>query len=181
VTRIRSLILNDSDVRSVLEGTKRMHAVAVKAVIPDGHIALNGTHKVVFCRHDGTARKLISKPYQAGDMVWVREAFGSAHPIQVADGRFSMSCTGGIPGPPRVGYRIVYRTDGEVAPVYFASEPPYRSLESDGRAPDQFAWCPSIHMPRWASRLTLRVTDVSVERDEGGQWTWMVSFERVTA
>ncbi|EKA7416329.1 hypothetical protein QUO08_003434 [Vibrio parahaemolyticus] len=32
-----------------------------------------------------------------------------------------------------------------------------------GGFPD-LKWTPSIHMPRWASRLTLRVTDVRIER-----------------
>lgn len=35
--------------------------------------------------------------------------------------------------------------------------------EADGRLPGAKYW-PSIHMPRWASRITLHVTDVRVQR-----------------
>ncbi len=42
-------------------------------------------------------------------------------------------------------------------PVVFAASDP-KMLTIDGK------WRPSIHMPRWASRLTLRITDVRVER-----------------
>lgn len=37
----------------------------------------------------------------------------------------------------------------------------YRASESPLR---EYVWRPSIHMPRWASRITLDVTDVRVER-----------------
>ena len=40
-------------------------------------------------------------------------------------------------------------------------------------------WHPSIHMPREAARLFLRVTDVRVEKKEdSGQWEWAYEFER---
>jgi hypothetical protein len=51
---------------------------------------------------------------------------------------------------PRLGYP---------API---AKPHYRA---DGDRPEwRGLWKPSIHMPRWASRLTLTVTDVRVQR-----------------
>ena len=40
----------------------------------------------------------------------------------------------------------------------------YRATDEDDCANRLFDWIPSTHMPRWASRLTLIVTDVRVER-----------------
>lgn len=40
----------------------------------------------------------------------------------------------------------------------------YRATEGEKCVPDGGKWRPSIHMPRWASRITLTVTDVRVER-----------------
>jgi hypothetical protein len=98
--------------------------------------------------------------WQPGDTLWVREAFcientGDYHgdhdvptdgrPIQVSD---DVECG--------AYWRI---------PHYRATDPdphivPYRCDADD----DRTRWRPSIHMPRWASRISLTITDVRRER-----------------
>lgn len=49
---------------------------------------------------------------------------------------------------------------GYYPPALTAEDVTYRADGDDGRK----VWRPSIHMPRWASRILLEVTDVRVER-----------------
>ncbi len=76
-----------------------------------------------------------------GSRLWVREAFG------VAESRFA----------PR-GCTLRYRADGATGDVVGESGLKYVGKDMS------FRWRPSIHMPRWASRLTLEITDVRVQR-----------------
>lgn len=79
-------------------------------------------------------------PYGApGDQLWVREGF-AVQPELWADNH----------GPQPIHY-----TADQV--IGFAGKPDQRQIE-DYRSK------PSIHMPRWASRITLRITDIRVER-----------------
>lgn len=89
-------------------------------------------------------------PYAPGDLLYVREAWG----------------VGTRPDPIQ-GWRdgIEYRAD-EIGLPDGESLPLYSDCVPDDVDLSEYAcrWRPSIHMPRWASRLTLRVTDVRVQR-----------------
>jgi hypothetical protein len=79
-------------------------------------------------------------PYgAAGDRLWVREAW-NAHALTGAGEPVSIHYRAGGPG------RQIAQAPNDA----WWHEPP--------------RWTPSIHMPRWASRLTLEVVSVRVER-----------------
>lgn len=78
----------------------------------------------------------------------------------------------GLPVPARVGDRLYVREAWAPLDALTHSDPGAQALADRGfyRADESTVegeisrWRPSIHMPRWASRLTLLVTDVRVER-----------------
>lgn len=86
---------------------------------------------------------------QPGDRLWAREAWAvRARPD---------------------GLWVEYRAGGEPVPV-----PTHHDIRDESGKVDfaRYAlpadrWRPSIHMPRWASRITLEVTAVRVERLQG--------------
>jgi hypothetical protein len=83
---------------------------------------------------------------QPGDLLWVRETWGAVWPADE-------------PVPLR-HCEIEYRAD--LPPG--CTDRPGEWPADEGNGPEVPKWRPSIHMPRWASRITLRITDIRVER-----------------
>ena len=91
-----------------------------------------------------------------GDVLWVREAFGYMYPS--------------VDGPESEG--ITYKdkdylegrelTLQECDIKYRATEPNACWMGDDGEPCTM--WKPSIHMPRWASRINLEITGIRAER-----------------
>jgi hypothetical protein len=83
-------------------------------------------------------------PYgDIGERIWVRETFCKVDYSGYGD-----------PAEVWVDYRAT--------PKYKASHP--AGWDNDPHNEDALKWKPSIHMPRWASRINLEITAVRVER-----------------
>lgn len=110
--------------------------------------------KICNGRDDDLGDTLFKVPFAVGDRLWVRETWNSFTFSQDGDEAWP---TDKIPTAEEfeVMKEMAYRFDVQAV-----------HRESD-RARQWFSdqkWRPGIHMPRWASRLTLNVTDVRVER-----------------
>ncbi|HAV2098142.1 TPA: hypothetical protein JHJ89_004420 [Escherichia coli] len=138
----RGVVFNDDMVRVILEGRKTQTRRPVKNVRADNCLVIrkptkkrNGVYTHVM---DALEHGLC--PFgNVGDRIWVRETFNA------------------------------FWLDNDVIQeikdgVSLASELcDYKADYSDSSKPAE-GWTPSIHMPRWASRILLEITDVRVER-----------------
>ncbi|EKD4507402.1 hypothetical protein ORP75_004680 [Escherichia coli] len=138
----RGMIFNDEMVRAILEGRKTQTRRPVKNVRADNCLVIRKPTK----KCNGVYTHVMDAPEHGlcpfgnvGDHIWVRETFNA------------------------------FWLDNDVIQeikdgVSLASELcDYKADYSDSSKPAE-GWTPSIHMPRWASRILLEITDVRVER-----------------
>lgn len=153
----RPIIFSGPMVRALLDGRKTQTRRVLCQFDPDrdppqagpyfaGHKAATWTDR------EGTPwRYPGAKGAATGDRLWVREAWSiNAH------GGFSIGGVGDW------GYSLDFRAGGTKHLRFSGhyADDPYMRLY-DTQVGD---WRSPIHMPRWASRLTLTVTDVRVQR-----------------
>ena len=158
----RPVIFNSEMVRAILDGRKTQTR-RVMAVQPEsnqfGLLRITdstkrsdiGKYHWAESNATGTHQRsaLFSCPFgQGGDRLWVREAYQG--PLFNFDQMETyLEDTSKFERPEF----CEYRADGGKTPEYYDADDNLR-----------FGWKPSIHMPRWASRITLEITGVSVER-----------------
>lgn len=105
-------------------------------------------------------------PCQPGDLLWVREAWRVAawreeDGIQV-EYRADASCSHWIQPPEEQFDDLWEQSTNDAIVAGLATDENGDYSWGHGECPTR--WRPSIFMPRWASRLTLRVTNVRAER-----------------
>lgn len=93
---------------------------------------------------DDTVCEVIRPPCAVGDVLWVRETWRAIEQDDGADG--------------------VLFPDGSFCPIANTAEAADAWMAAYSNGKWGTGWRPSIHMPRWAARIFLRVEDVRVER-----------------
>lgn len=125
----------------------------------------------------------IKCPYgQVGDRLWVRETFvlESTEEYAYAEPNFVAPKdrpTKYVPWVEEEEYGDFY-----LIPHYKATELEPNIVPWDAADFDRTRWAPSIHMPRWASRILLEITSVRAERNYGWDmnlWVWPIGFKKL--
>lgn len=135
--KIRPILFNTDMVRAILYGKKTVTRRVIK--FPDGQtgrLPECGARDYIFYPSG-----IKYAPYKSGDILYVREAYC---PNYFDEG------IAGYRGDGMRGNRNAYKAD-------------YRK-EIIGDVVPEPKWKPSIHMPREAARIFLKVTDVRVEQ-----------------
>ncbi|MFD3249869.1 hypothetical protein [Rahnella aquatilis] len=147
----RPILFNAEMVKAILSGRKTQTRRVIKPQ------PSSGVRKSVLVKsgvEDGHGRELVCPLGQPGDHLWVRETFSL---LGNEDG-CPVDWNDNIVTDKKDAERIYKASCWQKPNNYGIWSVPDREMEFDG------AWTPSIHMPRWASRIQLEITKVGVQR-----------------
>lgn len=137
--RVLPILFNTEMVRAILDGQK----TATRRVIKGNVLGiLNSPYHKEHPEVQDEVLIMKLQPCQQGDIIYVRETWAQIKDITSWTKYFREN------GKPIVPTEYVYRAD---------------NVHVDGILPD-ITWHPSIHMPKEAARIWLKVTDVRAER-----------------
>ncbi|MEN1617153.1 hypothetical protein AAIG99_16100 [Pseudomonas aeruginosa] len=146
--RERPILFNDQMVRAILEGRK---TVTRRVVKDTGFYAIDAAihgNEVALREREALSTRC---PFgQPGDRLWVREAWQG--PL-ISDEEQAAN---------QSWWKDVTKFQDQAHCSYRASGDNNEYVDPDGYF--HCKWKPSIHMPRWASRILLEITAVRVER-----------------
>ena len=161
----RPIIFSTDDVKAILSGCKKQTRRIIKP-----RPELGKAWKDWIIDPDNMDIPIAYCPYGvSGDQMWVREKYNWVTLTENDPWENLFSHIKNVPldyKHEQAGCRVgmIYSTD-----EYW-----------EGRS----SWIPSIHMPRWASRINLEITNIRVERlneisDQGSSnpWVWVIDFK----
>ncbi len=135
----KPILFNTEMVRAIQDGTKTVTRRLIKPHFRDNECgffttAIAGKLFLCYSDEDDNETRRVKSPYQIGDILYVRETWAYVQYMDIS------------------GY------------VYRASEQAERVIRICADKGKPLKWHPSIHMPKEAARIFLRVTSVKVER-----------------
>lgn len=152
---IKPILFNEQMVRAILDGRKTntrriVRDLSIFGVLRDPETKFitinkeNGFYPVGAHFKNAGISYLVTMPYSVGDILWVRETWQQATDVDANEDFI----------------------EGTERYLYAASDTPIFNtwINADGSTRDHMPWRPSIHMPKSAARLFLKVTGVRVER-----------------
>nr|WP_323169243.1 hypothetical protein [Pantoea agglomerans] len=171
--RERPIIFNADMVRAVLDGRKTQTRRIVNGV-PSSHDFHGWVLSSTSTKDEGKACWAIGKspllnqpirvrcPFgEVGDRLWVKETWSVVSHAFDDDGLMIDY----VPDrPAKAVHEKPFGRGYYSGHAIYAADGGFTWGDDDGCVDGRSCWKPSIHMPRWASRITLEITGVRVER-----------------
>lgn len=190
---MRPILFTSDLAQLVWEGKKRQTRRLIKPQppYPDGDVLGPEMYAPIVNRHgqeepgediygvyDSYGGWSVRSPWRTGDILYVRETWqGFGH-----HGKWWHEGDLSYADKVTLNWDLFYKGEvdaGEDDGAYFSAISAWEKRFGNWVIP---RWIPSIHMPKWASRMKLRVTRVWVERVQeinDNPWMWCCEFERI--